>query len=135
VAVYNFSDALLGGKTVVPFTTERQTIYAGLCLYHGGGTFLRLQDLDAVRRTAGRGKIDFLLITDMQLANLEETIEYLSTIDGRIAIVHIGDNPSTQRVHRALARHPHLDIFTVHDCQDIPRIVLGQVHHYFRFQR
>lgn len=134
IAVYNFSDAIMGGKTVVPFTTDRQALYTGLCVYHGGGTSLRFQDLDALRRTAGKGKVDLLLITDMQLANLEETMEYLGGVNGRMTIVHIGENPSTQHFRQALSRHPHLDIFTVHDIQDIPRIVLGQVHHYFRLQ-
>jgi hypothetical protein len=131
VAVYNFSDALIGGKTIVPLTTDRQAIYAGLCVYHGGGTSLRLRDLGDLRRTAGKSTPDLLLITDMQLANLEEVIDYLVGIEGRITVVHIGENAATDRFRHATRSHPRLQIFTVRERQDIPHIILGQVQSYF----
>jgi hypothetical protein len=131
VAVYNFSDAYQDGKTVLPFTTDRQAIYQGLCVYHGGGTALRLRDLEEVRRTATGGAPDLLLITDMQITNLEEVIEYLVGVEGRITVIHIGENRSTEHFRRATREHPRLYIFTVHNTQDIPHIVLGQVRSYF----
>lgn len=133
VAVYNFSDALLGGKTVLPFTTDRQRIYEALCVYHGGGTALRPRDLEELRRTVPRATPpDLLMITDMQLTNLEDVIEYLNGVDGRITVVHIGENSATDRFRAATRPHPRLQIFTVLARQDIPRIVLGQVRRYFR---
>jgi hypothetical protein len=65
VAVYNFSDAYMDDKTVLPFGADRQAIYRGLCIYHGGGTSLRLRDIEALRRTAASPVPDLLLITDM----------------------------------------------------------------------
>jgi hypothetical protein len=130
VAVYNFSDARLDGKTVVPFSTDRYAIYRGLCVYHGGGTSLRLRELEDVRRTAS-GIPDLLLITDMQITNLEEVIDYLSGVEGRITVIHIGENRATEHFRQATRALARLQIFAVRDTQDIPHIVLGQVRSYF----
>jgi hypothetical protein len=132
VAVYNFSDAMVGGLTIVPFTTERQLIYQGLCHYHGGGTSIRLRDLDDLRRTATNATPDLLLITDMQVTNLEEVIEYLTGVGGRITVVHIGENTATEHFRQALRAHPRLQIFSVLERQDIPQIILGQVRRFFQ---
>ena len=118
------------GKPLLPFTTDRQAIYEGLCVYHGGGTSLRPRDLDELRLTVPRSTPDLLLITDMQLTNLEDVIDYLAGIEGRITVVHIGENSATDRFRAATRHHPRLQIFTVLERQDIPKIVLGQVRHY-----
>jgi hypothetical protein len=132
VALYNFSDAHRDGKTLLPFTADRQALYRALCIYHGGGTSLRLRDLEDLRRTATRGGApDLLLITDMQIANLEEVIDYLLRVEGRITVIHIGANRATEHFRQAMQQHPRLRIFSVEDTQDIPTIVLGQMHHYF----
>ncbi|MGE3541609.1 MAG: hypothetical protein AB7N91_29790 [Candidatus Tectimicrobiota bacterium] len=130
VAVYNFSDALAGGKTILPFTSDRQAIYRALCAYHGGGTSLRPRDLADLRLLASSPSPDLLLITDMQLANLEDIIDYLAQAEGRITVVHIGENPSTDRFRHATRHHPRLHIFTVLERQDIPKIILGQMQRY-----
>jgi hypothetical protein len=131
VAVYNFSDARLDGKTVLPFGTDRYAVYRGLCVYHGGGTSLWLHDLEELRRTATSPTPDLLLITDMQITNLEDVIDYLTEVEGRITVVHIGENRATDHFRQAMRAHPQLHIFTVMDTQDIPHIVLGQVRNYF----
>jgi hypothetical protein len=132
VAVYNFSDARLDGKTVVPFGTDRQAIYQGLCLYQGGGTSLRLRDLEVLRRTATSPRPDLLVLTDMQITNLEEVMEYLIGVEGRITVVHIGENAATEHFCQVTQHHPRLQVFAVQERQDIPSIVLGQVQRYFR---
>ena len=38
VAVYNFSDAPMGGKDILNYTDRREDIYRVLCKYFGGGT-------------------------------------------------------------------------------------------------
>jgi hypothetical protein len=131
VALYNFSDAHRDGKTLLPFTADRQALYRGFCVYHGGGTSLRLRDFEDIRRSASRGAPDLLLITDMQIANLEEVMDYLIGVEGRITVIHIGANRATDHFRRAMQQHPRLYIFQVLDTQDIPHIVLGQMHHYF----
>lgn len=131
VAVYNFSDARLGGKTIQPFTNDRHAIYRSLCQYHGGGTSVWLRDLDAMQHSAPGVTPDLLFITDMQLTNLEEVIDYLIGVEGRTTVIHIGQNAATDRFRHAMRAHPRLHIFAVHDSQDIPHIVLGQVRSYF----
>jgi hypothetical protein len=131
VAIYNFSDAQLGGKTILPFTMDRYAIYRALCVYHGGGTSLWLRDVRELLHTTGGRVPDFLLITDMQITNLEEVIEYLATVESRITVIHIGENRATEHFRQATRTHPRLQIFSVLDTHDIPQIVLGQVHKYF----
>jgi hypothetical protein len=66
----------------------------------------------------------------MQLTNLEDVIDYLAGLEGRITVVHLGENSATGRFRSATRHHPRLQIFTVLERQDIPKIVLGQVRHY-----
>ena len=131
VAVYNFSDANLDGKTILPYTADRYAIYRNLCVYHGGGTSLRLRDLEEVRQAATRPTPDVLLITDMYITNLAEVLDYLGKVQGRITVIHIGDQEATDGVRRMVGKHPRLHIFSLSDAQDIPHIVLGQVRQYF----
>lgn len=131
VAVYNFSDARLDGKTLLPFTTDRSAIYRSLCVYHGGGTSLHVRDLDEMQRLVAGRAPDLLLITDMQIFNLEDVIEYLAGVQGRITVIHIGENRSMEHFRHATRTYPRLQLFPVLDTQDIPHIVLGQVRGYF----
>ena len=133
IAIYNFSDARHNGKTILPFTDDRQTIYRGLCAYHGGGTSLGLRDLEELRCTAVNAAPDLLLITDMQIVNLEEVINFFTTVEGRITVIHIGENRAMRRFRQATHERPNLQIFSVVERQDIPRIVLGQMRDYFTF--
>jgi hypothetical protein len=131
VAVYNFSDARAGGETFLPFTADRQAIYQELCVYHGGGTSLSMRGLEGLRCTGTDTVPDLLLITDMQITNFEDVVAYLAAVEGRITVIHIGENPATERFRQATRYHPRLQIFTVHDSRDIPHIVLGQMERYF----
>jgi hypothetical protein len=67
----------------------------------------------------------------MQIANLEEVIDYLMRVEGRITVIHIGANRATEHFRQAVQQHPRLQIFSVTDTQDVPNIVLGQMHYYF----
>jgi hypothetical protein len=68
----------------------------------------------------------------MQVTNLEEVIEYLTGVGGRITVVHIGENTATEHFRQALRAHPRLQMFSVLERQDIPRIILGQVRRFFQ---
>jgi hypothetical protein len=82
--------------------------------------------------TVARSAPDLLLITDMQITNLEEVIDYLARVEGRITVIHIGENTATEHFRQATRRYARLQIFTVLDSQDIPHIVLGQMRNYFQ---
>jgi hypothetical protein len=131
VAVYNFSDAYMDGKTEVAFTRDRQALYRALCTYHRGGTSIRLRDLEMLRQRATGPSPDMLLITDMQITNLEEVVTYLANLEGRMTVVHIGENAATHRFRRSISDHPQLQVYAVQEREDIPKIVLGQVETYF----
>lgn len=129
VAVYNFSDAPMGGKEVLNYTNKRDDIYRVLCRYFGGGTALDLEDLPPLVR--GSKNLDLFIITDMKITNLEMLIGFFGQIQNRITAVHIGDNPYASRFEKAVEKRSNINIYTVKRKEDIPHIVLGRIRDYF----
>ncbi|MBI4641040.1 MAG: VWA domain-containing protein [Candidatus Tectomicrobia bacterium] len=132
VAVYNFSDAQMGGKLLLDFGTDRKQIYHVLCRYFGGGTNLALEELDLLHRKGQKMTPDIFLITDMQITNLESVIGYLSTLQSRITAVHIGENSSASQFKAATSKWKNISVFPIVQRQDIPKIILGQVREYLK---
>ena len=130
VAVYNFSDAPMGGKEVLDYTKKREMIYRSLCKYFGGGTALDLEDL--IPLVQSRKNLDLFVITDMKITNLETLIGYFAQINNRITAVHIGENPYTSRFEKAAENKKNISLFAVKRKEDIPNIVLGKIKEYFR---
>jgi uncharacterized protein with von Willebrand factor type A (vWA) domain len=129
VAVYNFSDAPMGGKDVLNYTDHREEIYRVLCKYFGGGTALDMEDL--IPLVYGRKNLDLFIITDMKITNLEALIAYFGQIQNRVTAVHIGENPYADRFKKAVERKGNINIYTVKRKEDIPHIVLGRIKEYF----
>ena len=127
VAVYNFSDAHVGGRRSLPYTHERLDIYRSLCHYFGGGTRLQIEDIETLQTDEVP---DIFLITDMQITNLTALIELFSERENRVTAVHIGDNDSVRTFRRSMAPKKNVSIFAVEDKQSIPAIVLGKVKEY-----
>ncbi|MFB3884316.1 MAG: hypothetical protein ACE144_03745 [Thermodesulfobacteriota bacterium] len=129
VAIYNFSDAPMGGKDILDYTDEKEDIYRVLCKYFGGGTALELDDL--IPLIQGRKSLDLFIITDMKITNLEVLINFFGRIKNRITAVHIGENPHAARFEKAVEKKKNISIFTVKKKEDIPHIVLGSISEYF----
>jgi hypothetical protein len=129
VAVYNFSDAPMGGKDILDYSDRREDIYRVLCKYFGGGTALDLEDLMPL--VQGRKNLDFFIITDMKITNLETLIGFFEQIKNRVTAVHIGDNPYAARFEKAVEKKENISIYTVKRKEDIPHIVLGRIRDYF----
>jgi hypothetical protein len=129
VAVYNFSDAPMGGKEILNYTDRREDIYRVLCKYFGGGTALDLEDLMPLIQ--GRKNLDLFIITDMKITNLEALIGFFGQIQNRVTTVHIGDNPYAARFEKAVEKRKNISIYTVKRKEDIPHIVLGRIKDYF----
>jgi hypothetical protein len=129
VAVYNFSDAPMGGKDILEYTDNREEIYRVLCKYFGGGTALDLEDLNPLIQ--GRKNLDLFIITDMKITNLETLIGFFGQLQNRATAVHIGDNPYAARFGKAVEKKKNVNIYTVKRKEDIPLIVLGKIGEYF----
>jgi hypothetical protein len=129
VAVYNFSDAPMGGKDVLDYTDNREEIYRVLCKYFGGGTALDLEDLNPLIQ--GKKNLDLFIITDMKITNLETLIGFFGQLRNRVTAVHIGDNPYAARFGKAVEKKKNINIYTVKRKEDIPLIVLGKIGEYF----
>jgi hypothetical protein len=127
VAVYNFSDAHVGGRRSLTYTDRRFDIYRTLCHYFGGGTRLQIEDIEALQTDEVP---DIFLITDMQITNLAALIELFNQRENRVTAVHIGDNDSVKTFRRSMAPRKNVSIFAVEDKQSIPAIVLGKVKEY-----
>jgi hypothetical protein len=129
VAVYNFSDAPMGGREVLDYTANREDIYRSLCKYFGGGTALDLEDIMPMIKK--KKDLDLFIITDMKITNLETLIGFFGKIQNRITAVHIGENPYASRFEKAVEKRRNINIFTVKKKEDIPHIVLGSIREYF----
>jgi hypothetical protein len=129
VAVYNFSDAPMGGKDILSYTDRREDIYRVLCKYFGGGTALDFDDLMPLIQ--GKKNLDLFIITDMKITNLEALIGFFGRIQNRVTAVHIGDNPYAARFEKAVEKRKNISIYTVKRKEDIPHIVLGRIRDYF----
>jgi len=129
VAVYNFSDAPMGGKDILNYTDRRENIYRVLCKYFGGGTALEMEDLLPLIQS--RKNLDLFIITDMKITNLEALIGFFGQIENRVTAVHIGDNPYAARFEKAVEKRKNISIYTVKRTEDIPQIVLGRIRDYF----
>lgn len=129
VAVYNFSDAPMGGREILDYTANREEIYRALCKYFGGGTALDLEDIMPL--IVKKKELDLFIITDMKITNLETLIGFFGKIQNRITAVHIGENPYASRFEKAVEKRRNINIFTVKKKEDIPNIVLGSIREYF----
>ena len=130
VAVYNFSDAPMGGKAILNFSAERAKIYGVLCKYFGGGTALNLNELDPLLDSAKEP--DIFIITDMKITNLGKVIGYFNNINNRITAVYIGENTYALRFREAMEKKKNMSFYNVTRKEDIPKIVLGKIKEYFR---
>ena len=127
VAIYNFSDADSGGRKILPYSGNRREIYRMLCHYFGGGTRLRLKDLEDLQTE----KVpDIFLITDMQITNLNNLIQYFNGCKNRVTSVHIGNNRHVQKFRRSMEMRRNISIYDVEKKEDIPHIVLGKIREY-----
>jgi hypothetical protein len=133
VAVYNFSDAPMGGRDIVDYTENREEIYRVLCRYFGGGTALDLEEIMPLIK--GKKELDLFIITDMKITNLETLIGFFGKIKNRITAVHIGENPYAARFEKAVEKRKNINIFKVKKKEDIPHIVLGSIREYFDVTR
>ncbi len=128
VAVYNFSDASAGGRKVLSFSLHRMEIYRALCHYFGGGTRLKVENIEALQTDQIP---DIFLITDMQITDLRLLIDYFKDCKNRITAVHIGHNKDVENFRRDMALHKRVGIYSVEKKEDIPYIVLGKIREYF----
>lgn len=124
VGVYNFGDATAGASFALPLGKDRRAAFAALCRYHGGGTRL---GVDQVRALTAGGPLDLFLITDMQITNLAELLDYFNACPHRATIVHLGENDQVRRLRRCVHPRAGLALFAVTKAQDIAGIILGQV--------
>lgn len=127
VAVYNFSDASAGDEHILSYTHNRRKIYAAICRYFGGGTQVFVKTIQTFQADH---LPDIFLITDMQMINLENLIQYFNKCSNRITAVLVGKNKHINAFRQSMALKRNVQIFGVENRQDIPGIVLGKIRKY-----
>ncbi|MBT4267443.1 MAG: VWA domain-containing protein [Deltaproteobacteria bacterium] len=130
VAVYNFSDADAGDELILHYSRDKKKIYHGLCRYFGGGTHLHLE---RIRGFQSKRLPDIFMITDMQITNLENLVQYFNECENRITVVAIGQNLESRTFQRTMALQQNVQIYRVENREDIPKIILGKVRDYLSF--
>ena len=125
VGVYNFGYARDGQEKLLDFTRDRLRIYRALANYHGGCTEVdpgKLRQLISHAR-----KPDVLMITDMDIYNLQETIGFFKALSNRVTIFHLKRNWSLKIFLRLFGHRPNFTFYQVLESEDIPKIILGHI--------
>jgi len=125
VSVYNFSSALEGDEKILDFTRDRIKVYKAITKYFGRGTTLNPKRIESISKRAKTP--DIFMITDMDIYNLDDIIDYLKGIDNRTTVVYLGTNKYVREFERGVKERPNICIYNVEKKEDIPKIVLGRV--------
>jgi hypothetical protein len=125
VGVYNFGYACDGQEKTLDFTRDRLQIYKALAIYYGGCTEVDPAKLRQVLSQAQEP--DVLMITDMDIYNLKETIGFFKNVSNRVTILHLKRNRSFKIFLRLFGHRQNFTFYQVLKREDIPKIVLGQI--------
>ena len=125
VGVYNFGYACDGQEKLLDFTRDRLRIYKALAIYYGGCTEVDPHKLRQILSQAR--KPDVLMITDMDIYNLQETIGFFKTLSNRVTILHLKRNWSLTIFLRLFRHRSNFTSYQVLKREDIPKIVLGHI--------
>ena len=71
------------------------------------------------------------MITDMQISNLHSVTDFLSKVDGRVTVVHVGRTQEAEQFRRATTEEGHIVVYPVETPEDIPAIVLAEAESRF----
>lgn len=122
VGVINFS----GNSQMlsVDFTDDREKVYDAISSYFAGGTVMPLQELRKMVSENDK-ECDIILISDTQIDNLVETINYLKGIENknRVSILCIGSSYNELQKYS----DDKLSIYAIESLESIPDIILGDI--------
>lgn len=122
VGVINFSGD--GQMLSVDFTDDRDAVYDAICSYLAGGTVMPLPELKKMV-SENEKECDIILISDTQIENLVETIDYLKGIDNRnrVTVLCIGDSYGDLKKYS----DDKFSIYAIESPESIPEIILGDL--------
>lgn len=120
VATYNFSSDIY----ITEFSNDKAKIFKNLALYQRGGTLFDVGSLSSLVNST-KTKSDIMIITDMEISNFEETMNYLKTIEkaNRINILWINPSPN---IDVGALRSDNFNIYKIRNNNDIPKIMIGE---------
>jgi len=128
VGVINFSNANLE----LELTKNRDKVYEMLKTYQGGGTTLHLNDLQQYMAKMSGREMDYILMTDAGIDNIQKVVDYFSRLKSRLTIIWIkSDVKEYERFQKCceLLREKlpaSVTFIEVEDEKDIPRIAVGK---------
>ena len=122
VGVINFS----GNNQMlsVDFTDDRDKVYGALASYFAGGTVIPLQELKQMVNKNEK-ECDIILISDTQIDNLVDTINYLKGIENknRVTVLCIGDSYGDLQKYS----DDKFSIYSIESLESLPDIILGDI--------
>ena len=124
VGCINFSSDTLKNE----FSYDEQEIFAFLSRFMGDGTNI---DLEKVRKMveSNRTPVDLILISDMEIENLDETVNFLGTLKNRNRVYIFKIDQSYQASTPLLPEG--VSLFTITQPSDIAKIVLRESRDWF----
>lgn len=135
VGVVNFSDRNIN---LMP-TNNRQKIYETIKIYQGGGTTFHIEDFNKYIEMAGlreKNEIDYIIITDAGIYNLEILIDFFSKIQGRITILWINIDESFRDKYQIMKNvlREGVTFIEVKDIKDLPKIAVGTAFEKYEYK-
>lgn len=127
VGVVNFSDRNI---TLLP-TYEKQKVFETLITYQGGGTTLHIEDFLkylGMANLKGREDIDYIIITDAGIHNLEALVNNFRKIKGRITFLWIKLGESFKERFKIIKESlpTNVTFVEIDDPKDMAKIAVGK---------
>ncbi len=122
IAVYNFGHAYIGDELILEPTRNKIKIYQAIAKYFGGGTTIKLEKLKKLLKK----DMDIFMITDMDIYNLEEVIEFFKSLENRVTIVYLKNTSEVRKFKKETRVKDNIALYLVEKKEDIPKIVLGR---------
>ena len=122
IAVYNFGHAHIGDELILKPTRNKIKIYQAIAKYFGGGTTIKLEKLKKLLKR----DMDIFMITDMDIYNLEEVIEFFKNLENRTTIVYLKNTSKVRKFKKETRVKDNILLYLVEKKEDIPKIVLGR---------
>ncbi len=125
VAVYNFGYADEGSELILNYTRDRNLVHKAIITYFGGGTTINLKNVKKLISSAENP--DIFMITDMEIYNLKDVIEFFKKLNNRVTIVYLKSSKEVKKIKKELKNKRNISFYSVFKKEDIPKIILGKI--------
>lgn len=128
VAVYNFSSE----DKVHGFTKDKFAICKQVVNFQGGGTNLSVETIGKLIANRKQKEIDILIVTDMGLSNLDDTLDKIAQYQTMHRIFVVLEEETVSKAQKAKNKLRKTSFFTIKNEKDISKLALSAVRESFK---